>query len=249
MVIVFVDLTGSTQAIAEQGEPAIASVRARLAAIRAGLMIGDPRLRQIGPAAGDGCLLVGHDVAGLVRAALEEQARWRGLEEGLPARLAIGVGEPSWSGPESDSMSTPYGSTVNLTSRLLSVCPPGGIGLAEGAHLALLEASAEGSALGQRFQAAKGPLRGFQEPQRYWLWAPPGGRAERVDGETGERLARLEARMDMMLHGLDEVRGDVRESRSVLDQMAAGALIGRLAVLSLAVAISTLISLALRLWR
>lgn len=194
MLILFIDLRGSTEAIASYTSRVVApAVEAQLVEIEAELRKIDAEI-WVGPHQGDGTLCVLHAqyTSRVVDRCLDLQRLWSTMPSGLPVRFALGTGDAFWL--EKTAQRTawtkegiPAGVVVNFTYRLLSVCLPGGVVINDGVQVRLLE---YGHLL-QSFKHRMGRLKGFRGEQSYWIAEPtvPEDDAEAEKPVTDRSLA------------------------------------------------------------
>jgi len=136
MIIVFIDLVGSTARMQEQGTELVSDqITKQLSNWVDWLNISDPSVMQLKNPAGDGLLLVGKDAAKILSAAIQKQA----IPGFMEVRVALGAGDPQWYGEPWDKDANIYGNIVNLTARLMSLCDPGEVVVTEGVRDAVLE--------------------------------------------------------------------------------------------------------------
>ena len=176
MIIIFIDLTGSTAEMESRGGSVSIEFINRLNSIKDSFIRVDSTLYQVGLLMGDGLLLVSkaHEkLANLVLEAIQIQQQFRGLD--VAPKIVFAIGDPIWQrqttnlpgikGEEFTEKSSIYGVVVNLAARLLSICPPNGIIMSEGAHALLVEYPD----IVNKFQYGSSYLRGFKQKQPYWV--------------------------------------------------------------------------------
>lgn len=205
--------------MAAHGPDAIRMIQERVAEITGALTQADPTLRQVGPPSGDGVFLVGADPLALAMASIDEQSRWAGRAKGLPARIAIAVGQAEWSGPLDDPNSTTYGLVVNICSRLKDVCRPAGVVLSDAAHAFVIERPD----VERRFRMGRATLKGIPGgPQSYWFWEPQVVSDSALSGMGApmddDRIARLEARVARLEIDMGRIEGIVERVEGLVDK-------------------------------
>lgn len=207
MVIIFLDLVGSTERMRRNGtDLASGQIREQLSEWLSSISRFDPSVLQIKNPAGDGLLLVGTNASRILAATIQRQA----VPGYLQTRVALGNGDPQWEGEEWHSDSNIRGTIVNLTARLLSVCPPSGVVVTEGIKDAVLE-QPELISLLHRCQA---DLKGLGI-QTYWSTSPAEEKAMdngelgkiqkaigTLEGTVKTGFKNLDDRMDRMHEGL-----------------------------------------------
>ena len=129
--VIMIDLVGSTQAMADRGIALAGSeIAGRLRGLVQEFMLVDPAMRQMGEFSGDGVLLIGGKPKEVIICALRAQVAWSGLS----ARIAICVGPV-----EFREGAGAQGGVINMASRLVDLCPPGGVVVSESAVDYLLD--------------------------------------------------------------------------------------------------------------
>jgi hypothetical protein len=164
MLLVFVDLTGSTAFLDhyEAESVGVQAVRIRMAELEQA-MLAVPEVRRVGARVGDQWVFVAPDdlTADVLRAVFRVQA----VPDALLARFALGLGGFTWHGPAFGAESNIDGRIVNLTARLLDPCPPSGIAMTQDYYLSLNRAPI----LQRGFSPRVEDFKGIDAPVRYWL--------------------------------------------------------------------------------
>lgn len=156
-VIIFVDIVKSVDAKVAQGDAeANRMIQQRLQDIESALRLADPTVqRSIGQ--GDGILLLGTDPVILFHAAVMLQGGWISWPVGRAAKLSLGMGEF-----EETTDGDFRGSAIDLASRILSLCPEGGVVVTESIRACVQSAGFAGKLI--RLEAE---LKGFGQEVYY----------------------------------------------------------------------------------
>ena len=176
--IIFVDVSGSSAAVANLGDEAGNKLIAdRLAEVLCAFTKADPTVKQRGKPAGDSFLATGNDLAKIYKAAVLMQHWWKTGQRHkgvLPVRIALVRGEY-----ETADDGTLRGTAINFTSRLSNVCEDGGVVVSESARAVLLS-----HGLGQNLDRKEARLKGFGRESYY---ETNGAHPDEIDEAEPER--------------------------------------------------------------
>jgi class 3 adenylate cyclase len=204
VVILFMDLSGSTARAAQEGELAgIAERRERMRRLEHEFAGLSSQVRRIGLRQGDGWLFVAP--ADLAIEVFLHALRVQAIPDPLPARIALGLGVVSWDGEPFTEDATVDGTIVDLTARLLSVCLPEGVAVSERFYPELARRPEILARLARRVTE----LKGFVEPVEYYL--TKAGAAG--DPSPATTLAEVVVQVSAIKEDVREVRGELRDHR------------------------------------
>ena len=181
MIVAFIDLSGSTAALRERGElTAIPERVERMESIERAMIHASSKIRRVGSRRGDEWLFMApNDMAiEVFNCILQIQS----IPSLLQARWAVGIGGVMWHGKEFDPSSDVDGTVLDSTSRLLKLCPSGGVAMTHDYYLALGSKPVYQAILTTHTDI----LKGIEHPVQYWITNKNNDHVENTEKEFGD---------------------------------------------------------------
>ena len=169
MIVGFVDVVRSTDAIEREGFPAILHLREQIRDLCEIVgTVGPPAApRFVGERQGDGFMFAGpreHALAYLKEILKTQMTTWM-HSAWMPMRFSLGLAVASWDGEPWAKGNAFNGRDVTLAARLLDHCEPGGVVIGKELHQLVWEHAPE---LRRLFCETVAVLQGFEQPEAYW---------------------------------------------------------------------------------